>query len=131
MTMRTRIAVSLALVAGFGLGAVAIEGLHAQAKQPVFYVSEIDVHDVDAYLKEYAPKARAIIQSHGGKFLATSNNPHAIEGAPPKSRVVIQQWDSMEKIQAWRNSAEFNELRKTSGHLATFRAYALEGAPQQ
>src|SRR5207237_9624866 len=102
----------------FGHDAIANEVLHAQAKPPVFYVSEIDVHNVDAYMKEYAPKARALIQSHGGKFLATSNSPHAIEGAPPKSRVVIQQWDSMEKIQAWRNSAEFNELRKTSGHLA-------------
>lgn len=129
--MRTRIAVTLALVAGFGIGAVTIEGLHAQAKAPVFYVSEIDVHNTDAYLKEYAPKAQAIIRAHGGKFVAISNKPTAIEGAPPKSRVVIQQWDSMEKIMAWRNAPEYKELRKTGEKYATFRAFALEGVPQQ
>jgi len=129
--MRTRIAVSLALVAGFGLGAIAIEGLHAQAKPPVFYVSEIDVHNVDAYMKEYAPKAQAIIRSHGGRFLATSNNATSIEGAPAKGRVVIQQWDSMEKIKAWRDSAEYKEVRNIGNQYATFRAFALEGVPQQ
>jgi uncharacterized protein (DUF1330 family) len=128
--MRTRIAISLALVAGFGLGAVTIEGLHAQAKAPVYYVGEIDVHNLDAYMKDYAPKARAIIQKHGGKFVATSNNPRAIEGTAPKRAVVVQ-WDSMEKIQAWRDSAEFQEVRKIGNQHATFRAYTVDGLPQQ
>ena len=56
--MKTRYVVALAVVAGFGLGAVAVQGLHAQAKPPVYYVAEIDVSNPDAYAKEYAPKAR-------------------------------------------------------------------------
>jgi uncharacterized protein (DUF1330 family) len=129
--MRTRIAVSLALVAGFGLGAAAIEGLHAQAKPPVFYIAEVDVHNVDAYMKDYAPKAQALIRSHGGRILAASNNPTSIEGAPPKGRVVIQQWDSMEKIHAWRNDPAYKEVRKIGEKYASFRSVALEGVPQQ
>ena len=129
--MRTRIAVSLALVAGFGLGAVAIEGLHAQAKPPVYFIAEIDVHDMDAYMKEYAPKARPIILSYGGKFLASGSKLMPLEGEPPKSRVVIQQWDSVEKMMAWRNSAEYKEARKTGEKYASFRAFAIEGVPQQ
>jgi uncharacterized protein (DUF1330 family) len=129
--MRTRIAISLALVAGFGLGAVTIQGLHAQAKPPVYYIGEIDVHNVDAYLQDYAPKAQALIRSHGGRFVAVSNNPTPVEGTPPKSRVVIQQWDSMEKINAWRSSPEYKELRKIGDQHATFRAFAVPGLPQQ
>ena len=129
--MRTRIAVSLALIAGFGLGAVTIQGLHAQGKPPVYYIGEIDVHNVDAYLKEYAPKAREIIRQHGGRFIATTNNPTPVEGTPPKSRVVIIQWDSMEKIKAWRSAAEYKELRKIGDQHASFRAFAVEGLPQQ
>jgi hypothetical protein len=34
----------------------AIQGLHAQATPPVYYVSIIDVTNPDAYGKEYAPK---------------------------------------------------------------------------
>ena len=129
--MRTRTAVSFALVAGFGLGAVTIQGLHAQAKPPVYYIGEIDVHNVEAYLKDYAPKAQALIRSFGGRFVAVSNNPTPVEGTPPKGRVVIQQWDSMDKVNAWRSSAEYKELRKIGDQHATFRAFTVEGSPQQ
>src|SRR5260221_622691 len=37
--MKTHYTVTLAMVAGFGLGAVAVQGLHAQAKAPV--ISEV------------------------------------------------------------------------------------------
>jgi len=63
--MKTHYTVTLAMVAGFGLGAVAVQGLHAQAKAPVYYVAEIDVTNPDAYAKEYAPKAQALIKAAG------------------------------------------------------------------
>ena len=120
----------LAALAGFGIGAVTIDQLHAQAKPPVFYVSEIDVKNVDAYQKEYSPKAQAIIKKHGGKFLAAGQDVTAIEGVPPKARVVIQQWDSLEKIKAWRASPEYKEVRKVGDKYATFRAFTVVGMPQ-
>ena len=120
----------LAALAGFGIGAVTIDQLHAQAKPPVFYVAEIDMKNADAYQKEYAPKAQALIKKHGGKVLAAGQNITVIEGAPPKARVAIQQWDSIEKIQAWRNSAEYKEIRKIGDKYATFRSYAVVGVPQ-
>ena len=43
--MKTHYAVTLAMFAGFGLGAVAVQGLHAQAKPPVYQVVEIDMLD--------------------------------------------------------------------------------------
>jgi uncharacterized protein (DUF1330 family) len=128
--MKTKYAVPLAVIVGFGLGAVAIEGLHAQAKPPVYTVTEVDVTNLDAYMKEYAPKAQALIKKSGGRFLAAGQNVTALEGAPPKKRVAIQVWDSLEKIQAWRNSAEFKENRKIADKYATFRTYAIEGLPQ-
>jgi uncharacterized protein (DUF1330 family) len=128
--MKTKYAVPLAVIVGFGLGAVAIEGLHAQAKPPVYTITEVDVTNLDAYLKEYAPKAQALIKKSGGRFLAAGQNVTALEGAPPKKRVAIQVWDSMEKIRAWRNSAEFKENRKIADKYATFRTYAIEGLPQ-
>jgi hypothetical protein len=74
----------LALVAGFGIGAATIEGLHAQAKPPVFTVAEIDVSNVDAYGKEYAPEAQALIRAKGGKVLVGSNNVVVLEGQPAR-----------------------------------------------
>ena len=128
--MRTRYMVTLAVVGGFGLGAVTVHGLHAQTKPPVYYIAEIDVTNVDAYTKEYAPKAQALIKASGGRLLAAGQKVTAIEGAPPKPRVAVQVWDSMEKIQAWRNAAEFKENRKIGDKYAKFRAFTVEGLPQ-
>jgi uncharacterized protein (DUF1330 family) len=128
--MKTRSTVALAIIVGFGLGAVTVEGLRAQAKPPVYFIAEIDVKDVDAYTKEYAPRAQAIIKKHGGRLLAAGQKVTAFEGAPPKPRVAIQVWDSMEKLQAWRNSEEFKEARKIGVKYATFRTFAIEGLPQ-
>ena len=123
-------AVTMAMLAGIGLGAVAVQGLHAQAKPPIYYIAEIDVTNLDAYTKEYAPKAQALIKASGGRLLAAGQKVTAIEGAPPKPRVAVQVWDSMEKIQAWRNSAEFKENRKIGDKYAKFRAFTVEGLPQ-
>jgi uncharacterized protein (DUF1330 family) len=127
---KTRYTISLALVVGFGLGAVAVQALHAQAKPPVYYIAEIDVTNLDAYTKEYAPKAQALIKASGGRLLAAGQNVTSLEGAPPKPRVAVQVWDSMEKIRAWRDSAEWKELRKIGEKYANFRAFTVEGLPQ-
>jgi uncharacterized protein (DUF1330 family) len=135
--MKTRYTVALAMLAGIGLGTIAVQGLHAQAKAPVYYVSEIDVRDADTYAKEYAPKAQAIIKAAGGRFVAVggvggnlAGRMTTFEGEAPK-RLTIQVWDSLEKIKAWRDSKEFAEIRKVGEKYATFsRGFAIEGVPQ-
>src|SRR6266705_5407910 len=91
--MRTRYAVALAVVIGFGLGAVTAQTLHAQAKPPIYYIAEIDVTNLDAYTKEYAPKAQALIKASGGRLLAAGQKVTSIEGQPAKPRVAVQVWD--------------------------------------
>ena len=102
--MKPHYIVSLAMLAGVALGAIAVQALHAQTKPPVYYVAEVDVTDLDGYLKEYAPKAAASSKAFGGQTLAAGQEITQIEGAPPKRRVVIAKWNSLEQLQAWRNS---------------------------
>ena len=125
--MKTHYTVTLAMLAGFGLGAVAVQGLHAQTKPPVYQVVEIDLLDREAYVKDYIPKAQAAIKAAGGKFLAAGGTTTTIEGEPPKARVVIQQWDSLEKVQAYRNSAAFKDLLPLRNKLGKFRSFVVEG----
>ena len=128
--MNSRVSIALALAAGFGIGAATIEGLHAQSKPPVFTVGEIDVSNVEAYTKEYAPKAQALIRAKGGKILVGSNNVVALEGQPAK-RLAVHQWESMDKVKAWHGSPEYKEIRKVGDKYAKFRIMAAEGVPQQ
>ena len=125
--MKTHYTVALAMFVGFGLGAVAVQGLQAQAKPPVYYIAEIDVTNLDAYTKEYAPKAQALIKASGGRLLAAGQKVTAIEGEPPKARVAITAWDSAEQIQAWRNSPAFKELLPIREKYGKVRSFTVEG----
>jgi uncharacterized protein (DUF1330 family) len=130
--MRSNYKIAVAVTAGVAIGAFAVQGLHAQAKAPVYFVAEIDVTNPDAYAKEYAPKAQAIIKAAGGRFLAvggsaaTTGTVTAFDGDAPK-RVVVQVWDSMEKIRAWRANPEYVEIRKVGEKYAKFRSFAVDG----
>jgi uncharacterized protein (DUF1330 family) len=116
---------------GVALGAVTGQALHAQATPPVYYVADVDVTDLDGYLKEYAPKAATSSKDFGGQTLAAGQEITQIEGAPPNRRVVIVKWNSLEQLQAWRNSEQYKEDRKIGDKYAkTIRAFAVEGLPQ-
>jgi uncharacterized protein (DUF1330 family) len=127
--MKTHFTIGLAVFAGIGLGTAAVQGLHAQAKPPVYSVAEIDIADQAAY-STYVPKAQAAIKAAGGKIIAAGGTITAVEGVPPKSRVVLQQWDSLEKYQAYRNSAAFKELIPMREKVAKWRTFVVEGVPQ-
>jgi len=127
--MKTHYTAALAMVAGVAVGAVAVQSLHAQAKPPVYYIGENDVTNPDGYAKEYLPRARELIIAGGGRYVA-AGKATPLEGEPPKARIVVLAFDSMEKIQAWRNSAEFIEHRKIGEKYAKFRSFAVEGVPQ-
>jgi uncharacterized protein (DUF1330 family) len=128
--MKTLYTAAFAMLTGAAIGALAVQGLHAQTKLPAYVVSEIEITDLDAYQKEYAPIAQALIKATGGHLLAAGQNIVSFEGAPPKTRVSINQFDSMEAAQIWRNSAQYKEARKVGDKYAKFRAFAVEGFPK-
>jgi uncharacterized protein (DUF1330 family) len=133
-TMKTYYTVTLAMLAGAAIGGGAVNGLHAQAKPPLYVVAEIDVTNPDAYGKEYAPKAQALIKGSGGRFVAIggvagagAGKVTAFDGEAPK-RVTVQVWDSMDQYQAYRNLPAFKETRQIGEKYAKFHTFAVEGA---
>ena len=126
--MRTYLTVATSMAAGMVVGGFAVQGLHAQAKPPIYYVAEIDTAQLDAYMKDYAPKAQASIKAAGGKILA-GGTAKSVEGDPPKARTVIQVWESEEQIQKWRSSAEYKKSREIGDKIAKFRAIMINGTP--
>jgi uncharacterized protein (DUF1330 family) len=128
--MKTRSTAVLALLAGAAIGAVAVQGLHAQTKAPVYIVTQTDISNVDSYEKQYVPVVQASIKASGGRLVAAGQNFVVLEGPSPGTRVAINQFDSLDAAQAWRNSAEFKAARKIGDKYAKFRSFAIEGLPQ-
>jgi len=133
--MRTEYKVTFAMLVGAVTGGLAVQGLHAQAKPPVYFVGEIDVTNPDGYANEYLPKARALIKAHGGRLVAaggaagTGAKVVAIDGEAPK-RVVIYMYDSIEAVHAWRDDPDYEPVRKIGEKYATYHTFAVEGTPQ-
>jgi uncharacterized protein (DUF1330 family) len=128
--MKTRSMAALALLAGAAIGAVAVQGLHAQTKAPVYVVTETDISDLDAFQKEYLPVVQPTIKAAGGRRVAAGQNIVVLEGPAPGTRVAINEFDSLEAVQAWRASADYKAARKIGDKYAKFRAFAIEGLPQ-
>ena len=132
--MKPRVNVTAAILASMVIGAAAVEGLHAQANPPVYFIGEIEVTNPEGYAKEYLPKAREIIKAHGGQLVAAggaagAKQVIAVDGEPPK-RVVIYQYPSVDAVHAWRNDPAYEEVRKIGEKYAKYRTFAVEGVSQ-
>jgi len=103
--MNRKFALGITLLAGIGIGATAVQGLHAQAKPLTYVVVAIrKINDADAYKANVIDKAPAAMANSGGRFVVRTDKITAFDGAPP-ARYVLIAFDSPEQAQAWKNSA--------------------------
>jgi uncharacterized protein (DUF1330 family) len=125
--MKTHVKIGLAMAAGFGLGAGAVHELHAQAAPPAYVISEIEILDESGYSRDYIPLVNKVFAANGQKRLASGGNTLAIDGDPPKSRIVLSVFENMEKAQAVFTSPAWQEAQNVGQKFAKFRIYAVEG----
>ena len=120
--------VSSSCCPGALLGGATVHGLHAQARPPAYVVGEIDVSDPEGYAKEFGPLARkALAEGPGYRALALGGKTTVIAGPPPKQRVIINVFDSVEDAVKAYNSPAFLAARKIGDKYATFRTFVVEG----
>jgi uncharacterized protein (DUF1330 family) len=121
------ITATLVLIAGAGIGAAAVQVLHAQVRSPAYNIAEITVTNDEGYNKEYVPPIVKSIQESGGKFIVRGGKAISVLGLPSAPRVVIIQFDSLDKAQAWVNSPAYKAAQSIGEKYATFRACQVEG----
>jgi len=124
--MNTKFKIVLAIVAGAGLGAAAVQGLHAQAKLKAYSVGEVEM--IGSLPPDYLPTVRKAIEAAHGRALRTVNGRVvSIEGSPPPKNVAIVEWDSVDdavgfyKSKAWNDFAPQREKAQK-----TIRRYVVE-----
>ena len=126
----TQLKIGFAVVAGFGLGAITVDQLHAQAGPPAYVVSEITLTDPDAYAREYVPLATKALAESGQTRLASGGRTVSLSGAPPASRIVVSRFASLEQARAAYTSPAYLEARKIGDRYGTLRIFAVEGLQQ-
>ena len=126
--MGIRHIIALAVAVGLGLGVIATRGLAAQAKRTFYVVIEVDeITDADGYkaMTKMGPTNIVEVKHADGRFLARTDNISALDGAAPKSFVLIA-FDSMDKANGfYQNTKEMTAMRiKTTKS----RAFTVEGS---
>ena len=124
--MKTQYTMLLTLVAGVAIGAVAVQGLHAQATPKAHVVTETEPLD-EAAIAAYGPLIRAAIDGAGGRRLNTPGGKTvALVRTAPK-RIAIVEWDSLGKAEAFYKSEAFTKLApQRDKAVKTLRLFAVE-----
>jgi uncharacterized protein (DUF1330 family) len=125
--MKAHYKIAIAMAGSFALGAAAVQGLHAQAKPPAYSIAEINVKDQDGYAKEFLPLAVKTLQEFGAKYLVRGGKTISFQGEAPPNRVVVLQFESLDKAQAWWNSKATKDAFAIGEKYATFKDFAVEG----
>ena len=127
--MKTRFTIAVSMLAGAVLGGAAIQALHAQAKPPVYMIAINQLRNADGYAKEYVPPAQKSVKDYGGEYIAAGPGMQ-VEGNLPDGAVIILRWESVEALQRWRNSPEFQAALKIGEKYAKFNIVAVNGIKQ-
>ncbi|CBJ43978.1 DUF1330 domain-containing protein [Ralstonia solanacearum] len=129
---------SLAIPVGVRtLGALAIllaAPLHGQtrADKPdmprAYYVAEFEP-TVPGAIRPYSERVESTLKPFGGRFIARGGTLAALEGPAPKGVVVIIEFDSLERAQAWYRSPAYEALKPIRQRAGKSRVYIMEGVP--
>jgi uncharacterized protein (DUF1330 family) len=126
--MKTRYTVAFAMLAGVGIGGAAIQGLHAQAKPPAYIVIPIlKINDAAAFKAGVVEKANpAALKAAGGEWIIRNTKFTSLDGPPPE-RLIILKFDSVEKAQAYSNTAAQKEITAARIKSTNSLSFIVEG----
>jgi uncharacterized protein (DUF1330 family) len=127
--MKKQWALPVTLLAGIAIGAVAVEGLHAQAKKLKAYsVGEIEPIAGGHVSPTYLEKVRKLIVNHHGHALRTVNGRVVkIEGADAPKSAAIVEWDSLDDAVAFYKSKDWTDLASERDKVQkVIRRYVVE-----
>jgi uncharacterized protein (DUF1330 family) len=126
--MNAKYKIALAMLVGTGLGAAAIEGLHAQAKPPTYVVVAVrSIKDAAGFKTGVVDKASpAVLAAAGGHYVVRSQTVTGLDGTPPQ-RFVLIAFDSADKAQAWSNSPATKEVTEARMKTTDSLSFMVEG----
>jgi uncharacterized protein (DUF1330 family) len=130
--MNRRTTLAMAALAAMSLGiALPVGEAAAQAKAQAYYITDIAPADPTGWNDTYAPLVQPTFQPFGGHYIVRAGKTTTVAGDPP-SRIVIIAFDSLEKAQAWLDSAAYKAILPTRAKFlgnGKYRAYIVEGVP--
>lgn len=93
---------------------------------PAYVIAEVDVTDPQAY-QLYADQAPGITLPAGGKYIVRAGPTETLEGEPPRNRIVVIEFESMDKARAFYYG-KYQEIIPLRQAASKGRMFLVEGA---
>ena len=74
-----------------------------------YVIVNLEITDADRF-DEYAEKIVDVVAAHGGKYIVRSDSVEVIAGDWTPDRVVVIEFESVERARGWISSPEYREL---------------------
>jgi uncharacterized protein (DUF1330 family) len=93
---------------------------------PAYVIVNVEVHDPVAY-EPYRVAAPATIARYGGRYLARAGQTEVLEGDWTPKRLVVLEFESIDRVHAWLDSAEYGAIKHLRHRHATSTMVVIEG----
>ena len=91
-----------------------------------YLIGDIEVTDPDTFEK-YRAGVPETIAAYGGKYLVRGTSGEVLEGPWTPKRLVVLEFESMERAKAWYDSTEYADLKKLRQSAAKSNLIFAEG----
>lgn len=91
-----------------------------------YVIFDVDVTNPVDY-EGYKQLAAPTVALYGGKYIVRGGQTETLEGDWTPKRIVVLQFESVEKAKAWINSPEYSEARALRHKYAVSKAIVVEG----
>lgn len=91
-----------------------------------YVIVDIEVTDPVGY-EEYKKLAAPTVAQYGGKYLARGGATETLEGEWQPKRLVILEFENMERAKAWLNSEEYRPARQLRHRYARSKMVVVAG----
>lgn len=91
-----------------------------------YIVVQVDITDAERFA-EYRTMVPATLEKYGGRFLVRGGAVETLEGDWQPKRLVVLEFDSVEKAKAWWDSEEYRDPKALRQASADTRMVLAEG----
>ena len=91
-----------------------------------YIIVDVQVENPEAY-EEYKAMVMPTLESFGGRFVVRGGAAHNLEGDWQPGRIVVLEFDSLDRAKAWWDSPEYRPARDLRQSASTARMIVVEG----
>jgi uncharacterized protein (DUF1330 family) len=93
---------------------------------PAYLISQIEIHDPAGY-EQYRKLVSPSLAKYGGRFIARGGRIDVLEGDWSPKRVVICEFESIERARQWYHSPEYKPAMDIRQKTASAQIIVVDG----